>query len=543
MLSEACEAALPRYMVPSAFVCLSAWPLNSSGKVDRKQLPEPEASNGAGEYVAARTVPEQWVAAAMAEVLQLDRAPSATMDLLSVGLTSLLAVRVSSLLRSRHDLTVPTATVLRLRTIAGIAASMAESSERDDEALVRRDRATEDVALPLSYEQEQMWVLYQLDRSSGAYNVPAVHRLRGVLDVERLCGAVEAAAHRHETLRMRYGEGDDGSAFQRAVLCECWDVGVREVTVGSVSEALAEVLLECESSMELEMCSVRLLVVHVGTADEDHMMVLNVHHIATDGWSTEHLLGDVVSAYNALAGGRSVNVGDERGLRYADYAQWQREMLSDEARVEPHERYWREALGGELPVLELQTDHPRPAVLTSHGGSVDVCIDDVASDGLRALCRQCGATTMRGALAVWAVTLGKHSGQDEVVVGIPYANREHPATHSVVGYFVNTLAIRVRVDGSASFRESLVHVNSVTNEAMAHAAVPFMRVMAIVCSDRDASRTPVFQTMLTWEEAAGWGGDGFMSLWMLESVGDAWGYGVDEQSNAPSTSTSTSTSP
>ena len=172
-------------------------------------------------------------------------------------------------------------------------------------------------------------------------------------------------------------------------------------------------------------------------------------------------------------------------LPFSDYcAQWQHEMLSDEDRMEPHVRYWREALSGELAVLELQTDHPRPAVLTSSGGSVDVCIDGVGSDELRSLCRECGATTMRGALAVWAVTLGKHSGQEEVVVGIPYANREHPATHSVVGYFVNTLAIRVRVDGMASFRESLMHVSGAMNEAVSHAVVPFMRVVEVMSLPR-----------------------------------------------------------
>ena len=337
--------------------------------------------------------------------------------------------------------------------------------------------------LPLSYEQEQMWVLYQLDRSSGAYNVPHEQRWRGVLDMASLCGAVRVVARRHEVLRMRYGDGEDGRVFQRAVPYEEWDVGVREVTVGSEAEAMAEVLVECESSMELEECSVRLLVVHVGDVGEDHIMVLNVHHIATDGWSTEYLMGDMVSAYNALvAGGQSVDdVGDEGvGLRYADYAQWQRDMLSDTASMGPHERYWREVLGGELAVLELQTDHPRPAVITSSGGSVDVCIDGGSTDRLRSVCGECGATTMRGALAVWAVTLGKHSGQEEVVVGIPYANREHPATHDVVGYFVNTLAIRVRVDGSASFRESLLHVSGVVNEAVSHAVVPFVRVVEVV---------------------------------------------------------------
>ena len=192
-------------------------------------------------------------------------------------------------------------------------------------------------------------------------------------------------------------------------------------------------------------------------------------------------------------------------LRYADYAVWQREMLADEARMEPHLVYWREALGGELPVLELQTDRPRPAVMTSNGGKVDVVEGANAAAGLGAVCQQCGTTMMRGVLAAWAVVLGKHSGQEEIVVGVPYANREHSAVHDIVGFFVSTLAVRVQVNGKQNCTQMVKAAAHTVSEALMHAEVPFMRVVEEVAPVREASRTPVYQTMLTWEEASGWG--------------------------------------
>jgi len=348
-----------------------------------------------------------------------------------------------------------------------------------------------------------MWVLYELERSSGAYNVPHIQWLKGTLDSEALVKAVRAAAGKHEVLRMQYGSDEQGRLFQSAVALEEWVLPVREVWVQSEVEAMQEVNTETGRAMGLEVSSVRLAVVHVGS--EEHVVVLTVHHIATDGWSTAYLMGDVEAAYNALARGEEVQIGETTGLRYTDYAAWQREMLADTTMLEPHMEYWREALGGELPVLELQTDRPRPAVLTSHGGAVEVCVGGEAGGQMQALCRECGVTMMRGMLAAWAVTLGKHSGQGEVVVGTPYANREHGALHAVVGYFVNVLAVRLSVKGSQSVREVVKHASSVLSGALAHAVVPWLMVVEAVAPVRDASRTPVFQTMLVWEEAAGWG--------------------------------------
>ena len=262
-----------------------------------------------------------------------------------------------------------------------------------------------------------------------------------------------ATAERHAVLRMRYGPVEGGEGVRQwAVPIEEWVLPVREVDAEDERAAERAVDEEVGTPIELEVTSVRLLVVHlVGT--EEHIVVLNVHHIATDGWSTGLLTECIVLAYNALLVGEDVPERESGGIQYADYAVWQRELLKDEGGMSVHHQYWCDVLSGELPVLELQADHARPAVMTTHGASVPVSVDLTTAEALGSLCRSCGYTVMRGVLGAWALLLGKQSGQEEVVVGIPYANREHPATHGVVGYFVNTLAIRVGVDGARCFRD------------------------------------------------------------------------------------------
>ena len=225
-LREACEGMLPSYMVPSAFVLLEAWPLNANGKIDRKALPEPSAAQGTEEYVAPRTAAERTVADAVGEVL-LGAAVSVTADLMRLGVTSLMAVRLSSVLSKRREVVVTTQAVLQHRTIAAIAACAGGDGGGDTgmPALLRVERdSTSDAGLPLSREQEQMWVLYQMDRASAAYNVPDVVRVRGELRVDALKGAVEAAAGRHEALRMQYFTAEDGSTSQRPVPAEQWQL-------------------------------------------------------------------------------------------------------------------------------------------------------------------------------------------------------------------------------------------------------------------------------------------------------------------------------
>lgn len=188
--------------------------------------------------------------------------------------------------------------------------------------------------------------------------------------------------------------GQDGSTFQSAMPAEEWEVPLHEVTAQSEEEATAAVDVEVGKAIVLEQMSMRLLVVHVGI--DEHIVVLNIHHIATDAWSFPLLTTDMVTAYNMLVAGEPVKLQPEPRLSYVGYAQWQRALLSDEHTMRPHMQYWQDVLGGELPVLEIQTDHPRPAELTTEGEAVNVCVGAEASTKLQSLCKECGATAMKG---------------------------------------------------------------------------------------------------------------------------------------------------
>jgi amino acid adenylation domain-containing protein len=495
----ACREHLPGYMVPSSVMALDKWPLNQNFKIDRKQLPLPEGGDK-GEHIAPRTTAEQWVADAVATVLS-GSSPSMEDDLLGIGLTSLMAVRLSSLLSQAHDVTLSTAMVLQHRTIAAIAACILDA-KGNEMPLVRCECAEgSKTKLILSHEQKQMWVLYELDRSSPAYNLPLLHNLQGELNMEALCRAVKALAGKHEVLRMRYRNDKKGNVYQIAVPVKEWELPVREVHASSKEEAEEAVAAEYGHAMELEVSSVRLLVVHEGA--DHHIIVINMHHIATDGWSGQVLNMDLMDAYNTIVAGEDIEIVEQE-LRYADYAQWQQELLADDTRLEPHVKFWIETLGGETPVLELQTDHPRPPIMTTNGGSVSVCVKAEVADRLGKLSKECGMTVMRAVLALWGLVLWKHSGQSRVIVGTPYANREHAVLHGVVGYFVNTLAISVSVKGTDTFRKLLVNTGNSFNESLTHAMLPFTKVVEVVAPARDASRSSLYQTMLIWTDAGGW---------------------------------------
>ena len=260
-----------------------------------------------------------------------------------------------------------------------------------------------------------------------------------------------------------------------------------QLEVGMVVEVVMHLALLNQEMVEeelgkvipLERAPVRLTVVHVGP--ERHSLVLNIHHIVTDGFSEALIEADLNRFYNALVAGESLPPVDEAKVRYVDYAYWQQELLADEAFMAPHLQYWRDTLGGDVPVLELQPDHPRPAVMTSAGSSLEFSVGREAGRKLGALCSQLGVSMMRGGLTAWAMLLCKHSGQPDVVVGMPYANRDKAGTSDVVGYFVNTLAVSVKYDTLVQdFRGAVTATSAVIGEAISHAYLPFVKVVEVV---------------------------------------------------------------
>jgi amino acid adenylation domain-containing protein len=342
--------------------------------------------------------------------------------------------------------------------------------------------------VPLSFGQERLWFMEQFAPGSAAYTIPLSLRLRGPLDPDRLELALRALAARHESLRMRFPSDEDGRPS--VVVGETAEVETRRATARGEAEAVE--ILSAETARPFDLAAgppIRSTLVRL--AEDDHVLLVTVHHIAADGWSMEILADEL----RALYGGADLP-GPE--VRYGDYALWQRDRPADPAGL----AYWRERLAG-VPPLELPTDGRRPAEQTFAGASYGFRLDRALVDAAAALARECGATLHMVLLAAYQTLLGRHSGQEDFAVGSPVGGRPRPELEGVVGLFVNVLAMRADLGGDPTFRELLGRVRRHTTDAYAHQELPFEQLVGELGIARDVSRSPVFQVVLALQSYRG----------------------------------------
>ncbi|HEY4046075.1 MAG TPA: condensation domain-containing protein, partial [Acidobacteriaceae bacterium] len=348
----------------------------------------------------------------------------------------------------------------------------------------------------LSYAQERLWILEQLGIPKGAYTISTMLRLRGKLDLDALKMTLETLITRHESLRTRF-LSEDGVPYQvidaaGAVSLVMEDLRWLETREGErrVQEAARE---EASRGFNLEtgpLFQVRLL----SLGEDENAMLLSMHHIISDGWSMGIMVREFSSLYGGYVSGTAAEL-PPLPVQYADYALWQRGWLHGEV-LERQRTYWLEQLSGAPAVLELPTDYLRPERQSFRGATVAMKVERKLTDELNALAQREGATLFMALLAAFQLLLSRWSGQTDVVVGTPIASRTESAAEGVIGFFVNTLALRANVDGSQSFRELLGQVRERTLGAYAHQDLPFEQVVALLAHERDPSRQPVFQTML-----------------------------------------------
>ena len=481
---------LPDYMVPTAWVVLESIPLTPSGKVDRRALPAPEVEAG-GEYVAPRTPTEEILAALWAELLKTERvgAGDAFFDL---GGHSLLATRVVSRVREAFGVEVPLRALFEHPRLGAFAAEV--------DRLKRTDAGTDapplrpvdrDGDAPLSFAQERLWFVDRMEPGSPVYSMPTAHRLAGPLDSDALRRALNEIVRRHESLRTTFPTVD-GVPVQRiaaeaSIDLPLIDLTGREDDYARIAREHAARGFDIERGPVFRATLVRL-------APEEHVLLLNLHHIVGDGWSLGVLGREISALYDAFRRGAPSPL-PPLPVQYADYALWQRGWLAGEV-LERQVAYWRRALAGAPPLLELPTDRTRPAVQTHRGAVVTGALQGEAADEVRALGRKEGATLFMTLLAAWSVVLGRQSGQTDVVVGTPIAGRTRGETEGLIGLFLNSLALRTDLSGDPSFREVLRRVRAATLEAYAHQDVPFERLLEELKPPRSLSHTPVFQVML-----------------------------------------------
>ncbi|HEX8243592.1 MAG TPA: condensation domain-containing protein, partial [Longimicrobium sp.] len=490
---------LPDYMVPGAFVALDRLPLTPNGKLDRRALPAPERA--AREHVAPRTPAEEVLAGIWAEVLRVERV-GATDDFFALGGHSLLATRVISRIRTAFGVEPTVRALFEAPTLAELARAVEGMRRGDDDALPPVLPVARTGALPLSFAQERLWLEDRLRPESAVYNVPAGVRLRGALDADALQRALGEVVRRHEALRTVFADRD-GVPVQQVAPFAGFTLPVEDLSGlgGAEREAAVRRRGEEEAERPFDLAAGPLFRAALLRVDEEeHVLLLCMHHIVSDGWSVGVLFRELSALYGARVRGESAAL-PELAVQYADYAAWQRTHLQG-AVLDRQLAWWTEQLSGASPRLELPTDRPRPAVQSHRGAGEAAVFGPELRDRLKALGRGEGATLYMVLLAAFQVLLSKYSGSTDVVVGSPVAGRTRAEVEGLIGFFVNTLALRADLSGEPSFREVLGRVRETTLGAYAHQDLPFERLVEEINPGRTLNHTPLFQVMFALQNHA-----------------------------------------
>ncbi|MCU7645701.1 non-ribosomal peptide synthetase [Pseudomonas piscis] len=486
---------LPEYMVPAAYVRLVSLPLTANGKVDRRALPEPALDALlAREYQAPEGDNEIALAQIWSELLQVERVGRHD-HFFELGGHSLLAMRMLSQVRQSLGVELALGDLFANAELHAVAAAVARAERSSLPELLPAPR---NQPLALSFAQQRLWFLAQMEGANTAYNIPLGLRLRGQLDSPALQRALARIVARHETLRSRFAQYGD----QAEVLIAPRDSGlglqVENLRGHPQADDALQALVQGEASAPFDLERGPLIRGRLVTlADDHHVLLLTLHHIVSDGWSMGVLTRELVALYGAFSRGLPDPL-PPLALQYSDFAHWQRRWLSGEV-LQRQGDYWRQALDGAPPLLLLPTDRPRPAQQDYAGSSVPVRLDRQLTASLRALGQRHGSTLYMTLMSAWALLLGRLSGQAEVVIGTPVANRMRAEVEGLIGLFVNTLAVRVDLAGVPRIEALLAQVRARTLEAQAHQHLPFEQVVEILRPVRSLSHSPVFQTLMTWQ--------------------------------------------
>ncbi len=492
---------LPEYMVPHRVLLLEEMPLTPNGKLDRRALPLPDRGAEEAERLAPQTPTEEMVCAIWAEVLGVEGA-GVEENFFDLGGHSLLATQVMSRVRSAFSIELHLRSFFGSPTVRGLSklidCAVAEKRGVAAPPITPADRGEK---LPLSFAQQRLWFIDQLEPMSARYNIPAALRLEGHLDINSLGCALTEIVRRHESLRTKFVLAD-GEPVQVVEPAETFKLDFTDLShlAETEREAAAQQLAREEAARPFGLSQAPLLrALLARLSEEEHVLLFTMHHIVTDGWSMGVLVREVAQLYEAYLKGEESPL-EELPIQYADFAAWQRQWMSGEV-LERELQYWRAQLAGAPPVLELPTDRPRPAVQTFRGATHSFTLPAELAERLRALSRAEGATLFMTLLAGFQALLSRYTNQQEVVVGSPIANRNRAETEGLIGFFVNTLALRTDLSGAPTFREILKRVREVCLGAYAHQEVPFEKLVEELEPERSLGRNPLFQVAFVLQNA------------------------------------------
>ncbi|QIR37151.1 amino acid adenylation domain-containing protein [Tolypothrix sp. PCC 7910] len=501
-LRQYLKAKLPEYMVPSAFVMLESLPLTSNGKIDRKALPAPESySASTKKYIAPRNPIEELLAQIWSQVLKLEQV-GIDDNFFELGGHSLLATQLLSRIRTSFKLELPLRELFATTTLAELARAIEQLQQQDLEisATPILPRA-KNADLPLSFAQQRLWFLDQLEPNSAFYNIPTALRLVGNLNQEALEQSLQEIIHRHEALRTNFItiDGQPTQVIQTQInwtfsIVDFQDLPATQQEIATQQLAQKQLIQPFDLATEA-LVRATLVVLN----DTEHILLVFMHHVVSDGWSMGVFISELTALYNAYSQGQ-LSLLAPLPIQYADFAIWQRQWLQGDV-LQSQLSYWQQQLKHAPTVLSLPTDRPRPAVQTFTGVRQKFTLSVDLTEKLLKLSQEQGCTLFMTLLAAYDTLLYRYTGQSDILVGTPIANRDRSEIEGLIGFFVNTLVMRSNLAGNPSFSELLNRVRETAMGAYTHQNLPFEMLVEALQPERDLAHTPLFQVMFVLENA------------------------------------------
>ncbi|MHC5852384.1 non-ribosomal peptide synthase/polyketide synthase [Nostoc sp.] len=496
------KTKLPDYMIPSAIVILESFPLTPNGKVDRLALPKPDLDTTLLEkYIAPRTPIEEMLTLLWAQVLKVEQVGIYD-NFFELGGHSLLATQLVSRIRTSLKVELPLRELFARATVAELAQSVEQLQQQDIELsappILRR---AENAELRLSFAQQRLWFLDQLEPNSAIYNIPTALRLLGNLNQAALEQSLIEIIHRHEALRTNFiaVDGQATQIIQTATNCSVAVVDLQHLPV-TEQEIAAQQLVQQQAIQAFDLANEALIrAVLVILSNTEQWLLVCMHHVVSDGWSIGVFVQELQALYNAYSQGQPSPL-TPLPIQYADFALWQRQWLVGEV-LQKQLSYWEQQLANAPTFLPLPTDRPRPAVQTFNGAYLEFALSGELTQQLTKLSQQQGVTLFMTLLAAYNTLLYRYTGQTDILVGTPIANRDRTEIEGLIGFFVNTLVMRTDLSLNPSFNELLPRIREVALSAYAHQDLPFEMLVEALQPERDMSHTPLFQVMFALQNA------------------------------------------
>ncbi len=497
-LQQSLRETLPEYMVPTYYAFIENFPLTPNGKIDRKALPAVamNRTNLRTSYVPPRTEQEHLLAKIWCKTLKIDQV-GVHDNFFELGGHSLSAIRLISLVHQLWKINISLKDFFDKPTVGGLGEKLTNNQKNEGKvALPLLQAVSRSTPLPLSFSQQQLWLVDQLDPTNTAYALPYAWRLTGPLREEILERGLNALIERHEILRMHVVEyeGEPCQMFLLELPLTLSVVDLQKIPQSEQEQACQARILETEAQpFDLKRGPLIRAALY-RLAPEDHVLILTLHHMVTDGWSMDILFNELCHFYEALLDGQPLTL-PRLPIQYGDFAVWQRACLNEDV-VRNLLTYWRTCLADAPANLLLPTDYPRPTIQTFRGENITRQLPSERLQSLKSCCQAEGVTLFMTFLAVLQILLARHSGQEDILIGTPVAYRNRVELEGIVGLFLNTLVLRTDLSGGPTFRELLTRVRKVCLDAYAHQELPFEQLVAALLPRRDVGRTPFFQVFL-----------------------------------------------